>query len=568
MTGSDALSVVSMLSAWRWVALSLAVSLAGCGEASPPAGRTEPSPSGEPPQQALHSPAHEGKAADEASVVTALAAEPTITTTARGPALYTQHCAACHGEQGDGHGLAERYLYPKPRDFRAGRFRLISTVNGVPSLEDLESVLTRGLPGSSMVSWEHLSPADRRLLAEHVLLLRREGAADVERQLAADAEEELTADDLAARVASVTTPGEVLERAELGPSNAETIATGKELYASKGCAACHGATGKGDGQQQMVDGEGFATRPRDLTLGIFKGNHDPLSVYRRLRLGLPGSPMPASSLTDLELGAMVHYVLSLSDEATRESHVLRRRELLATRLPRAPQLADDEAWSNVASVPISVTPLWWRDGAVSNVAVQAAHDGRELVLRLTWNDGTPNDRATRADEFEDMVAVELYQGSAEPFLGMGAKGAALDLWQWRGGAHQTGAEDSQFDEYPFDTAIYQELAHGRPLPDFITARVAGNPLAQHDREASAMVAAGFGTTTFRPKASQLVVGEGKWHDGRWTVVVRRPLDVASDAGLPLVVGGDYSIALAVWDGAARDRGPQKLISMWNDLRVK
>jgi len=496
------------------------------------------------------------------------AAPPSAAAMAKGAALYTQHCAACHGDNGNGQGLAAQFLYPKPRDFRSGRFRLISTHNGVPTLEDLETALTRGLPGSSMVSWAHLSPADRRLLAEHVMVLRREGAADVERQLAAEAEEELTPEDLAERVASVTTPDEVLEQADLGPANDETIAAGKELYVSKGCASCHGPTGKGDGQQQMVDSEGFATRPRDLTLGIFKGNHDPLSVYRRLRLGLPGSPMPASSLADRELGAMVHYVLSLSDEALRESHIMRRRELVAVKLPRAPQQLDDAAWSEVPAVAVSVTPLWWRDGAVSQIGVQAAHDGREVVLRLTWTDATVNDRATHVDEFEDMVAAELYQGTTEPFLGMGAQGAAIDLWQWRGGAQQSGAEDSQFDEYPFDTDLYKDLARGQALPDFLTARVAGNPLAQHDRAATAMVAAGFGSTTFRPQASQLVQGEGRWRDGVWTVVLRRPLEVASDAGLPLASGTGYSIAFAVWDGAARDRGPQKLISLWNDLQVK
>lgn len=52
--------------------------------------------------------------------------------------LYVQHCAACHG--GNGRGVAAAYLFPKPRDLRAGRFRLVSTANNVPTPEDLDAM--------------------------------------------------------------------------------------------------------------------------------------------------------------------------------------------------------------------------------------------------------------------------------------------------------------------------------------------------------------------------------------------------------------------------------------------
>ena len=83
-------------------------------------------------------------------------------------ALYSENCAACHGERGDGQGIAARFLYPKPRDFR-GRFRLISTSNMVPTRDDLLAVLRRGMPGSSMPSWEHLSDSNRNLLVDEIL---------------------------------------------------------------------------------------------------------------------------------------------------------------------------------------------------------------------------------------------------------------------------------------------------------------------------------------------------------------------------------------------------------------
>src|SRR5271157_4380227 len=49
-----------------------------------------------------------------------------------GPQLFGRYCAACHGENGDGNGPAARFLYPKPRNFREGQFRLVMTTNRLP----------------------------------------------------------------------------------------------------------------------------------------------------------------------------------------------------------------------------------------------------------------------------------------------------------------------------------------------------------------------------------------------------------------------------------------------------
>ncbi|MCA9133568.1 MAG: cytochrome c, partial [Planctomycetales bacterium] len=95
-----------------------------------------------------------------------------------GRLLYAEHCAGCHGEQGDGLAVAARYLLPRPRDLRAGKFRLVSTQNYVPSRQDLHDVLLRGMPGSSMPPWEHLSVAERDALIDEIYRLRAAGARD------------------------------------------------------------------------------------------------------------------------------------------------------------------------------------------------------------------------------------------------------------------------------------------------------------------------------------------------------------------------------------------------------
>src|SRR5512139_4137704 len=68
--------------------------------------------------------------------------------------LYDTHCAACHGAAGDGTGPASVWLFPRPRDFSAGLFKLKSTPGtALPTDEDLLSTVTRGMPGSSMPSF-------------------------------------------------------------------------------------------------------------------------------------------------------------------------------------------------------------------------------------------------------------------------------------------------------------------------------------------------------------------------------------------------------------------------------
>jgi DMSO reductase family type II enzyme heme b subunit len=68
--------------------------------------------------------------------------------------------------------------------------------------------------------------------------------------------------------------------------------------------------------------------------------------------------------------------------------------------------------------------------------------------------------------------------------------------------------------------------------------------------------------------SQHVTSAATWSDGRWVVVLRRPLTVDDEAGISLAAGRRYSAAFAVWDGAARDRAGQKAVTIWQDLELE
>ena len=314
------------------------------------------------------------------------------------------HCAACHGEKGDGVSLAGRFLFPKPRNLRAGRFRLVSTANGIPTLRDLENVLSRGMPGSLMPPWPHLSEEDRRLLAEHVLEFRREGIRDVERATAKEDGDEVDVAAMENLVRTRTTPDEVIEVSDLGQPTPEVIARGRQLFLTVGCAACHGKEGRGDGQQKMIDEEGLPTRPRDLTKGIFKGNPHPPSIYRLFLAGMPGTPMPAlRKQTPQELSDLTHFVLSLSDEKTRATTLLNRERIRVRRVSAMPETLAASDWNEIEPVRLQTVPLWWRDEFSTTLDVRAVHDGKSIAFHVSWADATADEHVSKTEAFRDAV---------------------------------------------------------------------------------------------------------------------------------------------------------------------
>src|SRR6185369_2763898 len=49
-------------------------------------------------------------------------------TLARGSQHFLAQCAHCHGKEGNGLGKSAEFLNPKPRDFRQGKFKFVTTV--------------------------------------------------------------------------------------------------------------------------------------------------------------------------------------------------------------------------------------------------------------------------------------------------------------------------------------------------------------------------------------------------------------------------------------------------------
>lgn len=500
-----------------------------------------------------------------------------------GAQLYSNYCAACHGDKGDGNGPAARFLYPKPRDFREVKFRIVSTVNRLPADSDLLRVITNGMPGSAMFPFSHLSESDRLELVSHVRKLTRDGLADRLRQKAREANEAIDEAELAEDVDRMTRPGDkVVPPADWPAAEGESLARGTKAYLHT-CAPCHGTTGKGDGAQAQFDDSGVPIRPRDFTRGIFKSGREKDQLYARVMNGMPGTPMPGLPNTPpADIVDLVNHVLSLSASGKQELFEQRRVRLLAPRAPRP--LADDiteETWQLAAPARVVVSPLWWRAYLPPDLHVQAVHDGQSLALRLTWHDETHNASAVRPQDFQDMVAVQLFKGSPEPFLGMGTSDRSVDVWLWQPGGQakpglradvDTAYPNMAVDFYPFEKSTSGSRAHApeNQPKEFITAWAAGNLRSDPTQTLTPgnLQSKGFGSLTMRPRVSQVMSAQGTWKAGNWTVILRRPLQVDNEAGVTLAAGEQVSIGFAIWDGAAGDRNGQKLVSVWHDLKLE
>jgi len=190
---------------------------------------------------------------------------------------------------------------------------LITTQNGIPSDHDFLAILRNGIPGSSMPAFGNLSEPELQALIEHVRALTLAGA--IERLQPLVEEGDIQPDEVYLKAVDRSVPGPVLAvPKQFPPPTPASLGRGREVYA-KVCASCHGPAGRGDGPQvsQLVNTDGSRARPRDLTLGRFKGGNDPAQLYARIMLGLPGSPMPASNLLPQEeILDLVNFVMTLS----------------------------------------------------------------------------------------------------------------------------------------------------------------------------------------------------------------------------------------------------------------
>ena len=220
--------------------------------------------------------------------------------------LFVAHCAACHGANGRGNGLALIALEVRPRDFLRERFRYVSTSNGVPTQEDLVQTIRYGRRFGEMPANPQLTEAEALLLADYVREINRLGWAELLAREFAD-DDETTPEDIQEIAEARVTPRKSIVVSPEPRTVRRDLNVGRELFEAN-CMACHGPRGRGDGLDKPLDEQGRPIAVRDLTSGEFRGGVDPADIFLRIRCGIPGTPMSAAAATDEEVWQLVHYV--------------------------------------------------------------------------------------------------------------------------------------------------------------------------------------------------------------------------------------------------------------------
>ena len=289
--------------------------------------------------------------------------------------VFRKHCVTCHGLSGDGLGPVSMLLEPYPRDFRRGTFKFKSSpVGKKPSREDLHRTLVEGIPGTAMPSFRALEESeefaqDIEDLVEYVQFLAMRG--EVERRaIRLNLQEGIPLETSEPRMQEILS--EVVGKWNIAPSDAlsepeppawfttapsdeerhlEWIQKGKSHFESEltACVKCHGKTGAGDGASQDYDEwtkdwtilagidpkhpkewkemkpygalRPVLAKPRNFHWGAFHGGKSPKEIFKRIVLGIEGTPMPPVAraensnpgLTDQELWELVYYVMHLED---------------------------------------------------------------------------------------------------------------------------------------------------------------------------------------------------------------------------------------------------------------
>jgi len=483
---------------------------------------------------------------------------------AKGKALYDKKCAVCHGPDGRGDGPAEFVLFPKPRDFTKGIFKVRSTTT-LPTDDDLFRTITRGLPGTSMPAWASLSEADRWDLVAYV------------KSLSPRFREEQAGPPL-----TIPTPP---------PASQPLLALGREYYREAGCFDCHGHTGRGDGPAAatLKDDWGYPIVPYDFTVpGRMKGGSAISDIYRTLTAGIGGTPMPSylDSLGERERWGLAYFVRSLAASPA-PAPVAHETTTIRSRFVPSAIALDPSAplWRQATPVSILTRTLWLRPKDAGPVRVASFHNGKELGLLIEWDDPIPNDEMLRHEDFRDAAAAQFPLQAAEPSYVMGEQNGPVNIWHWKADwqADLARFRDVQdrypnmaWDDYPFikgarhgDHAQVRmaAVAHDRT---YLAGWAAGNLFSTPTRATSVenLTAIGVGSLTSQPPESQTIRGHGIWTDGTWRVVMVRALRTAHDRDVQFEPGATIPVAFAVWDGAQGDRDGKKAVTVWQRLTLE
>jgi DMSO reductase family type II enzyme heme b subunit len=506
-----------------------------------------------------------------------------------GKRVYFTKCVWCHGVEGAGDGPGADRLWPRPRNFNAGTFKIRHTASGeLPLIDvDLLQTVTHGLPGSAMPSWEGILSVDQR----------RDVLAFVTMELVKDRswqDEEfeelhvLELDKLAAQAV---------------PMSAESIKRGSELVVENKCIECHGLEGRGDGNAfNLKDDWGFSIQPADWhKCWNFRGSrqdaYNVTNIFRTFSTGINGTPMPsfADNTTVENRWHIANYVASLcerdkdvdidggkvTDEIAQSLFEAKPRGIdPLTDKPKVnfvipskivegelPTDEHDERWKTVDRRIVAIGGQITHKPRnfvtrIDDVWVRSLYNETHLALMFQWDDRTNSVQQDEVDWEPYEVNLADY-GIVEQEPG----GSKFD----DDGTHPDSIAAKQTSYQVFNDGIafqmpikYQELPAPRKPRYFWGDEGFPVDIAKWTADGNLVAYQGIGWDQDLEDrddfTEELNLVKAEWKDGRWTVIITRPLKADYEEDTYIELGKYIPINFFVWDGHNGDVGRKMGVS--------
>ncbi len=501
-----------------------------------------------------------------------LAPEPAAEMIEAGKRVYFTKCVWCHGVDGVGDGPSADRLWPRPRNFNQGTFKIRRTASGelplfdakksTPGQNDLFETLTHGLPGSAMPSWEGILTEEQRLqVLSFVTTQLVKDRKFTDKQ--SEAQTVLQLDDL-----------------KPIPATEESVTKGAELVKEKKCVECHGTEGRGDGNAfNLKDDWGFSIQPANWhKCWNFRGSRqDPYNVkniFRTFSTGVNGTPMPsfADNSTVEERWHIANFVNSLCE-----------RKADGKPLDIDP-LADKPKINFVVSsgvvegeIPADPEHELWKNRARRYVAMggQITHKPRNFVNRIDdiWVKSLYNDKhVVFMFQWDDRT-----KSVATGKLPWAPTEVNIDVKEQDPKTGEEGSIATHQNNYAvYNDAIAMETAvKWKELPSPIKPRYLFGSNEQYPVdivkwEADGSLRAFEGTGWDKNFAERdtyeenIKILHSEWKDGRWTVIIQRPLgnkkDQDYDEDTFFEMGQYIPTVFFAWDGHNGDAGRKMAVS--------
>lgn len=462
-----------------------------------------------------------------------------------GRGIYLRRCSFCHGLLGDGEGPAAKYLDPRPRDFTLGTFKFRTTHSGeLPTDEDLFRTVSRGLVGTAMQSF------DRDLI--------KNGLSEEERWQVISYIKTFAYEFEDPELDPVATGKVISLPSNPAPYDAETIARGAKVFEKAQCWSCHGKLGRGDGNKEFREDDwGFPIRIRNVTHPWkIKAGDKVEDIYMRFTSGISGTPMPSfvKTLKEDERWDLANYIKSLQHQLT--SHQTLKARLVEGDLPEDPT---DPIWNDAEPMDVRlagqvVGAPRWQNPSIEMVTIQAVFNETDIAFRITWD-----------DPFKDVVHDQTQEFNPAELTQVGGFNSYVEAIDMIPRDLET-FRDSIALQFPVKSPSGTKKPHffrGSSSDQVYLMVWKADQAEAGERGTEEGNARGWKQAIKpQPEDAQQVLGGAVWDQGRWTVVMKRPLQTGGRGDVQFEPGVFIPMALNAWDGSNGEHGLIMSLSTW------